>query len=110
MKMVSHYNLTINHKDEIEINEVHNYSDVINEQSLIGDDLIFNNLIIEQQMQKLEKLCITNNVKTKWGNDTKMRNECIYDIDFYEQEVMENLVIIDQKLTQKNLMNKIEIR
>ena len=63
------------------------------------------NIILNENIDKLNKLYITNNIKYE-VNDEKSID--LYVDDFDEQEVIDNINEINRKLTQKSLIRNIE--
>lgn len=65
LKVIDQYNKLVNNKHSITIDGLYDDYNVINDKSLLGKDIIVDEMKMKEQINDFENVCITNNVKTK---------------------------------------------
>ena len=106
LKIVDHYNKMVNSKNYINIDNIYDGYNHLNETSYNFGDECIDDMILNENIKKLEILYITNNIKFD-EEEEKMDIE-LFDEEIDEKNVYENINEMNDNLSQKQLLFNIE--
>ena len=110
IKMVQHYNTMINNKHKINIDDIYSGYNIINEQSLLSGNETYNDYTLNENIDKLNKLFITNKIKPLIRDNCQADYDYLNEIDVEQKQIQENINNIEHTLSMKNLTKNLEIK